>query len=392
MTSNDEPFDPSKLEMPACIWLQFGTLKVAAVVSTGCWLSLMSREMYEKIHRTSSPNLIKKESNRSDIKIHDGCGGTTEIFKEVHLNVTIENHPVPVKVNVVRKLIFDIVLGGEFIGSVKGIFHYGLGAFKWQLNDKIIVSNFITDRKDLNINHNDSKGMTHNNESKSNSNRHIENFFSSMSVPESNPSKPSTSMSVPETESNPKPSTSDDKNNDDETEEPEECVDYLEAKIAREISATTKSISNWRNVYVMTKELVGLFEDNSMGYNGIFWSKGNKFNVVFGTNLEGTHIENFHLIAISKVIQTAKDNNWKCLRIISNNEFVTRVFNFALCSGVRKIPREKGLEFLDYRAFRYILNNADYVYPLVFEYVPNTTEVSEMRKLERLIDLHITGH
>lgn len=195
-------------------------------------------------------------------------------------------------------------------------------------------------------------------------------------------------MGLPESFIN-KPST-ENKNNDNENKD--DYIDDIEAKIAHEVSKTTNSVVNWRNVYVMTKELLGIFADHSMAYNGIFWSKGSKFNIVFGSSLENTHVENFHLIAISKVIQTAKDNNWKCLRIISNNEFVTRVFNYALCSGVRKLPKDKDLEFLDFRAFRYVLNNAEYVSPLVFEYVPNITQVSEMRKLERLIDLYITDN
>ncbi|KAL6953404.1 hypothetical protein U1Q18_050952 [Sarracenia purpurea var. burkii] len=151
MASNEEISDSSKLGMPASIWLHFGTFKVATVVSTGCWLSLMSRDVYEKLRRIRPSCPIIKESNLADVKVYDGCGGITEMFKEVRLHATIEDQKVPIKLNVVRKLISDIVLGGEFIDSVKGVLHYGLGVFKWQLNNRIIVSNFITNSSDLTI-------------------------------------------------------------------------------------------------------------------------------------------------------------------------------------------------------------------------------------------------
>lgn len=153
MTSiNECANEASKLGMPTTIWVQLGSLKVAAVLSTSSWISLMTSDIYRKLKEAcADESIILNECSTDNDEVVDGCGGIKEILKNVKLNVSIEEQTIPVNVFVVRSLVTDLVLGGEFIAGVKGTFHFGLGAFKWQYQNKMKITKFITDPEKLNI-------------------------------------------------------------------------------------------------------------------------------------------------------------------------------------------------------------------------------------------------
>lgn len=145
----------------------------------------------------------------------------------------------------------------------------------------------------------------------------------------------------------------------------------------------------WKSVYVMTKEMHDILGGSPMAYNGIFWSRRNKLNLVFGEELDDKSGGGFHLIAIAKLLQVAQDNKWSSLRVVSNNALVTHLLQSYLITG-RLGPRED-LQFFskaDYKAYEFTCKYLNVMGPIKFESV-DPSEVSEMRTLERIIDAYI---
>lgn len=153
--------------------------------------------------------------------------------------------------------------------------------------------------------------------------------------------------------------------------------------------AIPKHVDNWKTVYVMTKEWHDIFGGNPMVYNGIFWSKGNKFNLVFSEELDDKTIEGFHLIAIAKVIQIAEDNKWSGLRVVSNDKLVTHLLNTYLLTST--MSNREDIPFftkIDYKAYVFICTHLGVLSPIKFESA-HPAEESGLRKLERIIDTYV---
>lgn len=136
--------------LPTAIFVQFGEIKVAAVLSTSCACSLMAERMYEEIRLKCGKCIVSAVEDQAKDMFVDACGGFEGVQRMVECEMRIEGESARVrKMYVVDELMTDVVLGLDFIREVNGSFNFGVGAFKWYANGKINISNFVADPKSI---------------------------------------------------------------------------------------------------------------------------------------------------------------------------------------------------------------------------------------------------